>query len=217
MEHTLGNSSFIHFNQDLEKYRLVYIIIQSIFSFITIFGSLTVLALFYFTKHKNDGSFRKFFIALTVSDLQCGIICCTSFNYVAQGVSINDSYCMKAVAFVYYTLYVALFLLFTMTIDRYFAIVHPVKHKRLSSNTITYSAIAASWIGGVVMGVGVFWTCHESSPNPELLCVVPIDRINYIYTMVAIFCANFPCMILFLYAYVKMFKVILESVSHNHK
>lgn len=216
MEHTLANSSslpLIRFNQEFEEYRIVYIILQAITSFVTIFGSSTVLALFYFTKHK--GVSRKFFIALTVSDLQCGIICCISFNYIAQGVLINDPYCMKAVAIVHYTLCVALFLLFTMTIDRYFAIIYPVKHKCWSSNTITYLGIGGSWIGGIVMGVCYYWTSQKFSPHPEMLCFVILERTNHIYTLVATFCVKTPCMILFLYAYIKMFKVILNSVSHK--
>lgn len=214
---TSNNSSpFAHFTPELAEYRLNYIIIQSIIGSVTILSSLFVLALFYCTKHKADGSSRKFFIALTIADLQYGVICSIAFLYVIHDVRINDPYCMELIACVYYTLYVTMFLLFTMTIDRYFSIIYPVKHKFWSTKQVAGLAIIGSWIGGVVMGSGVYFTSLDVAPHPHVLCLVTIERTSDTYTIVAIICAKTPCLMLFLYAYVKMFKVIRQSVSENH-
>lgn len=133
-----SSSPFSHFHENLEEYRVTYVVFQLIIDLVTIIGSITVLALFYYTKHKSNGSFRKYFIALAASDLQCGIICTVSFQYMVQGVRINDPYCKEAFFSVYYSLCVTYALLVAMTIDRYFAIVHPLKYKSMSIPRNTY-------------------------------------------------------------------------------
>lgn len=209
------SSPFIHFNEELERIRPIFIILQSIIGSITIFISIIVLTLFYCSKYKSKGSSRRFFIALTISDLQCGVICTISFNYVVQGMQINDPYCMKAITAVYYSLYVTFFLLVAMTIDRYFSITHAVAYRRWSTKKMFYLAVAVSWIGAAVMGFCVYYTCLKSSPNPEVLCLVTVERTNDTLTVVAIFMVNVPCTLLFLYAYIMIFKVILKSVSSS--
>lgn len=212
------SSLFSNFDEELKNYRLVFIIIQCIISFITILSSSVVITLLYFKKPKSnndDKSFRKFSIAITVSDLQCGIICGVTFLYVVQGVRINDPYCMESIAVVYYTLYVTLFLLCAMTIDRYFAIIHPVYHHNWPTKKIACIAIFGAWIGGVVMGLGVYLTSRSESPHPEVLCFITVERACDKFTLTVMFLINAPCTFIFLFAYVGISKKIMNVVRQK--
>lgn len=48
-------------------------------------------------------------------------------------------------------LYASVLNLCTMTFDRYFAIVHPLKYQRLMTTTLLYSILAASWLTAIII------------------------------------------------------------------
>lgn len=210
-------SPFLHFNEELKTIRPIFVILQSTIGLVTIIASLTTLALFSGSKctsNANKGSSRKFFIALTMADLQCGIICTISFNVVVKGMRINDPYCMIAVSAVYYSLYVTFFMLVAMTIDRYIAIMYPEQYMRWSTIEMFFITVVLSWFGGGVLGFCVYYTCLASSPHPEVLCLVTIERTNETLTIIIIFLVNIPCTLFILYSFIRIFKVIMRSVSN---
>lgn len=214
MQNTAVNlsSPFDRFYYELDDSRLTFIILQSIIGVVTVLGSSIVLALFYKTRKKADGSARKYFIALAVSDLQGGVILTTIFLNAATGMRVNDPYCIESIAMMTYSLLVTLFLLVTMTIDRYFAILYPLKHKLYSTNGITNSVIVGDWIAGAVAGICCYVTRNERSPHPGVLCFVTKERVNDYFSAFCLLFIVFPSIVVFLFGYLRMFKVILTSV-----
>lgn len=208
-----NSSPFSHYHKNLEEYRVVYIVLQLIIDLVTVIGSIIVLALLCFTKRKSNSASRKYFIALAASDLQCGLICTVAFQFLVQGVRINDRYCKEAFSAVYYSLCVTFFLLIAMTIDRYIAIVHPLTYRAKSRTRITNMAIVAAWMVGTVMGLGGYYTVHDASKHPDVLCFVTTERTNKIFVLIAIFGIHVPCSMVFILANMKIFSVILKSVS----
>lgn len=206
------SSPFDHFYYELDDLRVTFIILQSIIGGVTVLGSSVVLALFYNTRKKAEGSARKYFIALAVSDFQGGIFLTTIFLYAATGVRVNDPFCIESIAAMTYSLLVTLFLMVTMTIDRYFAILYPLKHKMYSSNRVTNCVIVGCWISGAIIGSCCYLTQNERSSHPGVLCFVTKERVNDYFSAFCFLFIIFPSIAVFLFAYAKMFKVIRTSV-----
>lgn len=217
MEKLNYSSPFDHFYFELNESRLTFVILQTIIGSVTIVGSVIVLVLFYVTRKNSSGSARKYFIALAVSDLQGGVLLTTMFLYAARapGLLVNDPYCIESISVMTYTLLFTLLLLVSMTIDRYFAILYPLKHKYYSNDETTNGVIVGCWILACANGFCCYITQHEYSPHPGVLCFVTKERVNDYFSGPCILFIVCPSIVTFLFGYMKMFRTILTSVGNT--
>lgn len=212
----LSNSS-IEFDDELTEHQTTFIGLQLTIGLITIIGSLLVLTLFHQTKHPSSTASRKYFIVLPTTDLQTGIICTATQLISATGFRISDLSCVISIALVYYIVFANLFLFVAMTIDRYFAITRPLKYKVWSTSNLTYLIIVICYICGIGIGFLCYYTRKDTSMNPNVLCFVANEVVSDLFCRICICLIVIPCMVIFLYAYVKMFKIIMNSVSDANK
>jgi len=108
----------------------------------------------------------------------------------------------------------SLFNVVALTIERYFEVIHPIKHKLYFSRSIVIVSISASWVMGVV-----FKMCHiypGSLVNPDGFCL-PSGR-NTPFTVTILSITNFlgeyfinMCIIAF--CYVQMGRKLRRSVA----
>lgn len=202
---------FEHFNEELKEIQPTFIALQASIGAITIAMSCFVLAIFASTKQKIEGNSRRFFIALTLADLQSGIICTVSFYHV--DLLITNRYCMIRIAVVYYAMLCTFLLLVSMTIDRYFAIIHAIAYKRYSTPKWFYAALAVSWTAGASCGLGIYFTAYESA-FPGNLCIVSAERTSEVFLKVYIYLIYVPCTLFAIYANIRILKVIWNSVKN---
>lgn len=211
---TINNDTSVVFHQfnttKLEDVKIFFIAIQLFIGSVTVIGSLVVLALYYRVSNRTYS--RKYFIALAVADLQEGFITSSLAIFVSFGVKTNDPYCLESISLALHTIFVTLFLMVGMSIDRYLAIIHPLRYKALVTNTITLTTIGISWVGGILIGFFIYYT-GECSQHPELLCFVYTERTSLTFSIACIFIVIVPCLMVFLYVYVQVYRVILNAVS----
>lgn len=211
-----NNDTFVIFHQfnttKLEDVQIFFIVIQLFVGSITVIGSLVVLALYYRVSNRSGMYSRKYFVALAVADLQEGLLTSSLAIFVSFGVKTNDPYCLESISLALHTIFVTLFLMVGMSIDRYLAIMHPLRYKALITNTITLTTIGISWLGGVLIGFFIYYT-GECSQHPEILCFVYTERTSLAFSIACIFIVIVPCLLVFLYVYVQVYKVILNAVS----
>lgn len=169
-----NNDSFVvlkEFNvTKLEDIQKVFIVIQLFVGSVTVIGSIVILALYYRVSDRSGMYSRKYFIALAVADLQEGLITSSLAIFVSFGVKTNDPYCLESISVALHTIFVTLFLMVGMSIDRYLAIMHPLRYKSLVTNKITITSIVISWFGGILIGFFIYYT-GEYSQHPETLCL----------------------------------------------
>lgn len=203
---------FYDFDEELIKYRTPFVALQLTIGPLTIIGSLIILILFSQTKHPTKTASRKYFIALATADLQTGIISTSTLPVAATGMKISDPICVICTALIYYIAFATLFLLVGMTTDRHFAILYPLKYKVWATSKLTYFVIILCYVGGVIIGVGCYFAQKDTSKNPNILCFVTGEVLEDSFSVITICAIVIPCEIIFLYAYAKIFKTIMNSV-----
>ncbi|XP_063706355.1 type-1 angiotensin II receptor A-like [Culicoides brevitarsis] len=213
-----NSSPFDNFYRELLEKRSWFIIFQAIIGLITCTGASIVLFLFYLTRKKFNSasmtSARKFFIALATADFQSGIILTpVLMNAAATGLRVNDNFCVESICLVSYTLLVTLFLLVTMTCDRYLAIFYPLKHRVHSKSGVTCFVIVACYILGGILAFLCYLSRNLESPHPEVICFVSYERISDSYSQPVILFVVFPSIFVFVVAYVRIFKAIRTSTK----
>lgn len=211
-----NNVTLVPFHQfyttDLEDVQTVFIVIQIFVGSVTVVGSLVILALYYRVSNRSGMYSRKYFIALAIADLQEGIVTSSLAIFVSFGVKTNDPFCLESIAVALHTIFVTLFLMVGMSLDRYLAIIHPLRYKALITNKITLTAICISWLGGILIGFLIYYT-GKRSQHPEILCFVYTERTSLTFSIACIFVVIVPCLLVFLYVYIQVYKVILNAVS----
>lgn len=196
----------------LDDVQTIFIVVESFVGMITVLGSLVVLALYYRVSHRSGMYSRKYFVALAIADMQEGLVTASLAIFVSFGVKANDPYCLESISVALHTIFVTLFLMVGMSIDRYLAIIHPLRYKALITNKITVTAICISWFGGILVGFLIYYT-GERSQHPEILCFVYTERTSLTFSITCIFLVIIPALLVFIYVYVQVYKVILNAVS----
>lgn len=211
-----GSQVFEGFINNLHDIQLTFIVVEVIIGSTTIIGSLVVLALYY-REYKKSVSMKishKYFVALTLADLVQGLIVPPLAIYVSIGIRINDRFCLESITLAVTSIFISLFLMVGMSLDRYFAITQPLKYLSNVSDLFTYVVIAGSWIGGIVVGICLYYTANISE-NPQTLCFVHTERTSLVFNIVSVVFLVVPSILLFLFIYSRIYMVILQAVSHS--
>lgn len=209
---------FDGFINHLHEIQLTFIIVEVIIGSTTIIGSSLVLALYYQESKKSSVSKKishKYFVALTVADLVQGVIVPPLAIFVSFGIRTNDRFCLESMAIAVTTIFISLFLMVGMSFDRYLAITSPLKYIQLSVNGyVTYGVIVGSWIGGVVVGVCLYYTA-DISQNPQTLCFVHTERTSVIFNIFSVMLIIVPSILLFLFIYSRIYMIIRKAIAHD--
>lgn len=207
---------FTRFNTNLDEIQLIFVVIEVIIGLTIIIGNAIVLALYCQEYGNSVGkkNSQKYFISLAVADLVQGLIVAPLAIFVSFGVRTNDRFCLESIATAVTTIFISLFLMVGMSLDRYFAITQPLKYVSGVNDRITHTVIIGSWIGGVTVGVCLYYTA-DISQNPDTLCFVHTERTSLIFNIISAGFIVLPSILLFLFIYSRIYKVILQAVSHN--
>lgn len=206
--------AFDDFINNLHELQLPFIIVEIIIGSTTVIGSSIVLALYYhsYKNSVNKKTSHKYFVALAISDLLQGLIVPPLAIFVTFGVRVNDPFCLEAMTLGVTIIFISLFLMVGMSVDRYLAITRPLKYLSCVTNRVTYSVIAGSWIGGISVGFALYYTAVVS-PNPEILCFIYTERTSFVFNICSLTILVIPSILLFLFIYSKIYSVILQAVS----
>lgn len=218
MTMTNGSSQvFAEFAANLNQIQLTFIIIEVIIGLSTVIGSGIVLALYYHVYRRpsaNKRNSHKYFISLAVADLVQGLISSPLAIFVSFGVRTNDRFCLESIAIAVTTIFISLFLMVGMSLDRYVAITQPLKYVSRVDDRVTFTVITGSWVGGVIVGVCLYYTA-DVSKHPETLCFVHTERTSLVFNIITAGFIVLPSILLFLFVYSRIYKVILLAVSCN--
>lgn len=101
-----------------------------------------------------------------------------------------------------------------MSLDRYVAITQPLKYVSRVDDRVTFAVITGSWVGGVIVGVCLYYTA-DVSKHPETLCFVHTERTSLVFNIITAGFIVLSSILLFLFVYSRIYKVILLAVSCN--
>uniref|UniRef100_A0A336KFM9 CSON009340 protein n=1 Tax=Culicoides sonorensis TaxID=179676 RepID=A0A336KFM9_CULSO len=179
--HTLFLMS-IH-NPEIDHYRLAYLVTGIIMAISMTLGNAFVLILFY-QERSNLKNSHKFVISLALCDIITGFIFMLAQLYkFDMKVSVSNATCPWILAIMVAIYQTSMYVLTISSIDRYWAIVHPL-HYRVNATKIRINVmIIFSWAIPFSFGITHLLT-HKKPLNPDLVCLMSDDIFNeYLLTI----------------------------------
>uniref|UniRef100_A0A336MVC7 CSON005914 protein n=1 Tax=Culicoides sonorensis TaxID=179676 RepID=A0A336MVC7_CULSO len=211
INNTTGFYIISTFNVALNDLQICFIAIEIIIGLVTVLGSSIVLALYYHERKSPKISY-KYFTAMAIGDLIQGFVTPTICIYFSFGVTVSDPFCFESVVIGVTAVFVSMLLMLAMSIDRYFAIMKPMEYKSRVTPEMTYGIIFACVFGGLAGGAATALSRKEPN-NPNALCFVFTEYIKVGFNATFLGAIVTPCLIIFVYSYVKIYKVILDALE----
>lgn len=208
---TTGFHIISSFNGVLDDLHIFFLTLEIIIASVTILGSGVVLALYYHER-KSDKNSHRYFTAMAIGDLLQGFVTPSICIYFSFGVTVSDPFCIESVIIGVTVVFFSMLLMLAMSVDRYFAIMKPIVYKSKVTKEITYGVIAACVVGGFVAG-GLTALGQKEPNNPDALCFVFSEYMHLEYNAFFLGGLVTPCLIIFVYSYVRIYGVILDAVS----
>lgn len=208
---TTGLNTINSFNVVLNDLHIFFLTIEIIIGTVTILGSSLVLALYYHERKSNKNSHR-YFTAMAIGDLVQGFVTPTICIYFSFGITVSDPFCFESVTLGTTVVFFSMLLMLAMSVDRYFAIMKPIVYKSKVTKEITYGVIGACVIGGLLAG-GITILGRKEPTNPNALCFVFSEYMQLEFNVFFLGGIVTPCLIIFVYSYVRIYGVILDAVS----
>ncbi|XP_071805518.1 neuropeptide FF receptor 1-like [Asterias amurensis] len=144
-----------------------FFIVQLILALFGIFGNILVIVV-YVKKLRNRSNSNKLIVMLAVADLitSVAIIPLPSLTYVPNS-AVGRVYCIftYSAVIMWMSIVASIFILTLLSLERYFAVVHPLKHKLIFSKNRIKCFIAAIWTAAIVMNSGSFFVTRVSEGN----------------------------------------------------
>lgn len=140
-----NNSTVLSYSADVSHYfeainGMQWIIVGvelGLLTFIVV-GNAFVLALFWQERKYHTVS-HKYIISMAISDLLQGLCSATIVTYLSTGVKVGTTECLVAITVGSTAAVVSLIVILATSIDRYWAIVHPVSYKTKCTNGVAIS------------------------------------------------------------------------------
>ncbi|XP_013386995.1 adenosine receptor A3-like [Lingula anatina] len=158
-------------------------------------------------------------VQLTVTDLVAGLTLIFHAATVSYDYLFEDIYiCTLWYALVFFPGMASVLSLFMITVDRYFAIIYPLKHMSRNKKAWFVGVALSIWIPAFVLGfvMPIFWHkdwSFEKDKECELSLVIPEIYISWV--LVPFFVFNAAGI---LFMYIKIEHAQIHSLSHDkHK
>ncbi|XP_059170497.1 gastrin/cholecystokinin type B receptor-like [Physella acuta] len=180
---------------------------------VAFFGNLVVLLVILTDARMRKSAANYFLVNLAVTDLLVAIICVpmTSINYVYNVWILGTTVCKLTSYMQGVCLVASILTIVLMSLDRYFAIRHPMRNRQIFTVSRVRRLIVMTWVTGAVVAMPVALVnqvishehfnnnvyCTESWPSPELrqvydiaivVCIylVPGGALGVLYTLIGV-------------------------------
>lgn len=130
--------SVSHYFNEIDNVRNTVIAVELTLVSIIVVGNLFVLALFW-QERKYHNTSHKYIISMALSDLMQGLCSAPVVMYLSTGIKVGSTECLNALIIGSSAAIVSLVIIFATSVDRYWAIVHPVSYKTKSTASIAKS------------------------------------------------------------------------------
>lgn len=135
MENNLTNVPYLNpLRVSLSQVQVVFITVWCAIGLTTIIGACIILGLCYHERKLSKVS-HKHIISMATADLLQGLINGPVCIFLSFDVKINDKMCFEALIMGITAVFTTMFILVSMSIDRYIAIVHPLYYKTNMTGT----------------------------------------------------------------------------------
>ncbi|XP_064459550.1 adenosine receptor A2a-like [Ornithodoros turicata] len=188
-----------------------YTAIEASVALVAVLGNFAVL--FCFTRERRLRRLTNYYIlSLAATDLLVGLFGIPFAILTKAGLPRHAPVsCVAMLSFLIVLCTVSILHLVAVSLDRYWAILHPMTYKRLASTSIVVRVIAACWVLGCVVGfMPLFgWNSVEAAPDGYCL-FLPVMRYGF---LVFLYFATivYPALLI-AYCYCRIYRVVRKQV-----
>ncbi|XP_033629930.1 alpha-2Db adrenergic receptor-like [Asterias rubens] len=184
---------------------------------LSVVGNIAVIIAVMRTPRLREKTSNIFLINLSVTDLMNAtlVMPSTVFSLIADKWMFGPFLCYAQCAFNYWFIIVSMLTLAMISIDGYYAVVHPLHYMNIVTPTLTKMAVSYAWIQGFAFGlipVIYNWVVFDYW---EVVCAINWDAysqegaLSYVITAF-IFCFLIPAIVMTL-CYTKICRVAKEK------
>ncbi|KAJ6216218.1 hypothetical protein RDWZM_007375 [Blomia tropicalis] len=192
---------------------IVYTILETIVSICAILGNLLVILVFL-----QDRRLRKvtnfYIISLSIADLLVGAIGIPSAILTRIGIPHNSiRLCLTMLSLLVVLCTISILNLVAVSLDRYWAILHPLDyHKRISEKTALI-IICLCWILGTMIGFLPLFGWNNGHLANDACYFIPI--MNYDFLMFLYFATIVLPGLVMAFFYIRIYIVVIQQLSLN--
>ncbi|XP_063706404.1 adenosine receptor A3-like [Culicoides brevitarsis] len=183
----------------MDTSRIIFVSINSVISVVTITANTFALILFY----QQRRSLRKthaFVVSLGIGDLLQGCVGIPLTIVLCITAPLGSFDCVAICAVRLSICFVSLFNTVTASLERYWAVIHPIHYHTKATGRIIGRTIVLCWIAGWIIGCLCFVFAVEP-PNPDLSCFEIRSRYHKGFLMFIVFVAIPFCSLIVIVAY----------------
>uniref|UniRef100_A0A182PBJ2 G-protein coupled receptors family 1 profile domain-containing protein n=1 Tax=Anopheles epiroticus TaxID=199890 RepID=A0A182PBJ2_9DIPT len=194
---------------DAEKVRLnvPYALLEATVALMAIFGNTLVIVAF-----KTERRLRRrtnfYIVSLASADLLVGTLGIPFAVLASIGLPRNLHACLFTISLLVVLCTISIFCLVAVSIDRYWAILHPLAYSRNMRTKTTLYIISMCWLAGFIIGFLPLFGWHEDPSEDACLFVkvMNYDYLVFLYLVTIIIPA-----VLLLAFYIHIYRVIVRQ------
>uniref|UniRef100_A0A182QSG8 G-protein coupled receptors family 1 profile domain-containing protein n=1 Tax=Anopheles farauti TaxID=69004 RepID=A0A182QSG8_9DIPT len=197
----------IGYDQQEEGLNVPYALLEATVALMAIFGNTLVIAAF-----KSERRLRRrtnfYIVSLASADLLVGTLGIPFAVLASIGLPKNLHACLFTISLLVVLCTISIFCLVAVSIDRYWAILHPLAYSRNMRTKTTLYIISMCWLAGSIIGFLPLFGWHEDPTEDACLFVkvMNYDYLVFLYLVTIIIPA-----VLLLAFYIHIYRVIVRQ------
>ncbi|KFB42561.1 AGAP000445-PA-like protein [Anopheles sinensis] len=184
-----------------------YAMLEGLVALMAIFGNLLVILAF-----KRERRLRRrtnfYIVSLASADLLVGTLGIPFAVLASIGLPRNLHACLFTISLLVVLCTISIFCLVAVSIDRYWAILHPLAYSRNMRTKTTLYIISVCWLVGSVIGFLPLFGWHE---NPDEDACLFVKVMNYDYLVFLYLVTIIIPAVLLLAFYIHIYRVIVRQ------
>ncbi|XP_058127290.1 adenosine receptor A2b [Anopheles ziemanni] len=184
-----------------------YAMLESLVALMAIFGNVLVIVAF-----KRERRLRRrtnfYIVSLASADLLVGTLGIPFAVLASIGLPRNLHACLFTISLLVVLCTISIFCLVAVSIDRYWAILHPLAYSRNMRTKTTLYIISVCWLVGSVIGFLPLFGWHE---NPDEDACLFVKVMNYDYLVFLYLVTIIIPAVLLLAFYIHIYRVIVRQ------
>ncbi|KDR08842.1 hypothetical protein L798_01328 [Zootermopsis nevadensis] len=153
-----------------------------------------------------------YIVSLAIADLLVGLLGIPFAILASLGLPTNLHACLFTVSLLVVLCTISIFCLVAVSVDRYWAILHPMGYSRNVRTKTAIAIIGVCWISGTLVGLLPLFGWHRSQPAEGMKCLFT-EVMDYDYLLFLYFATIVVPALLLAAFYAHIYRVVLNQVQ----
>ena len=159
----------------LSDYHIYWAILDGVSFFLIVGGNILTILAVRLSRSLRKVTSNLFVLNLAISDLMVGLALPYHLAfYLDKRLGEQELTCVMRFVMISLACSSSIYNLIAIAVDRYIAVVHPLKYERHMTKTTAMIAIFVGWCHAIAVStVPIYWNCFDSASVCELETVLP--------------------------------------------